>query len=75
MSQQKTPAGQSTARCPFAATSSKVDKLIKHLQAFLQRTYRNGSTRRAGHPTTLGMIKGRFIIEDKLPPHLRIGLF
>lgn len=62
------------SRCPFAP-SPKVDGLIQRFKGFLRKSYRAGETRRAAHPTTLGMIKGRFVIEDGLPANLKVGLF
>ena len=74
MHKANTPEDASAPRCPFAP-SPEVRNLIERFKGFLRKTYRSGTPRRAGHPTTLGMMKGRLTVTADLPAELRVGLF
>ncbi len=41
----------------------------------MQRDYAVGSTLRDAHPKTLGLLRGKFLVEPNLPEALRVGLF
>jgi hypothetical protein len=45
------------------------------LQRKMARDYAAGATKRDAHPKSLGVLRGRFVIEPQLPAHLRVGVF
>ena len=45
------------------------------LQRKMARDYAAGATKRDAHPKSLGVLRGRFVIEPQLPAPLRVGVF
>jgi hypothetical protein len=49
--------------------------IIEAMSAYMRTHYVRGEFERAGNTKTHGIVRGRFIVEAELPPHLRRGLF
>jgi len=53
--------------------------LTAEMTAILRRKmaadYQRGDTRRDAHPKTVGLVRGKFVIERDLPQELRVGVF
>ena len=52
-----------------------IGEMTDILRRKMERDYPVGQTRRDAHPKSLGVLKGSFSIEPKLPAELRVGLF
>lgn len=55
------------------------ERLIKDMAVILQekmsKDYPEGQTRRDAHPKTLACLQAQFIVEPKIPPELKKGIF
>lgn len=51
-----------------------IEEMKSMLKAFMT-SYKEGETRRDGHPKCLGLMKGQFQILDNIPQDLKVGIF
>jgi hypothetical protein len=65
------PAHETALPDEVALTEAIVTAMAQYMRAH----YRPGGYQRAGNTKTHGIVRGRFVIEEHLPPALRHGLF
>ena len=52
-----------------------VDAIVASMSSYTRTLYKPGGAQRAGNTKTHGVVRGRFIVAEDIPPALRHGLF
>jgi hypothetical protein len=55
--------------------AARTAEMTQILRRKMEADYARGGTLRDAHPKTVGLARGRFVIEPDLPPELQVGLF
>jgi hypothetical protein len=55
--------------------SALAEAIIAPMAGYMRAHYRPGGYQRAGNTKTHGVVRGRFVVAENLPPELRHGLF
>ncbi len=52
-----------------------IDNMERILRDKMAKDYQAGDTKRDAHPKCLGLLKGKFYVEENLPSNLQVGVF
>ncbi|MFT3703546.1 MAG: hypothetical protein QM802_14380 [Agriterribacter sp.] len=64
-----------TPGCPMAKLNNINADILKYVQGFVKKRYKNREKYRAFHAKTIGLVKAKLIVKEGLDEDLSVGLF